>query len=172
MRKTISLEKILVKNSTYKNTARLKGRLLDAGLLKNRCYECSLPPTWNGKRLSLHLDHIDGDRSNNLISNLRILCPNCHSQTKTYAGKKKRGTAEVFNCVDCGIQISWKSTRCRKCAARKVNKCKVNWPAYEELLKMVEESSYVAVAKQMGCSDVAVKKRLKNCEYRRKIMLP
>ena len=44
---------------------------------------------WNGKELRLELDHIDGDSTNNTVDNLRLLCPNCHSQTPTYKAKNK-----------------------------------------------------------------------------------
>lgn len=44
--------------------------------------------SWNGTKLSLHLDHIDGDKNNNCRNNLRLLCPNCHSITPTYCRKK------------------------------------------------------------------------------------
>ena len=47
------------------------------------CSECKIN-SWNGKSLTLHCDHIDGDRKNNHIDNLRWLCPNCHSQTDTW----------------------------------------------------------------------------------------
>ncbi len=70
-------------------TSRLKARLLSEGLLRRQCYECGLGPTWNEKPLKLQLDHIDGDRKNNLLENLRILCPNCHTQTETYAAKNR-----------------------------------------------------------------------------------
>lgn len=58
----------------------------------NVCAECGQPPVWNGKTLTLQLDHIDGDSDNNAIENLRLLCPNCHTQTPTYgnAGKGSR----------------------------------------------------------------------------------
>ena len=50
---------------------------------------------WNGKPLKLHLDHIDGNRKNSKRKNLRFLCPNCHSQTKTYCkGQNKNFSDE------------------------------------------------------------------------------
>ena len=42
----------------------------------------------NGKKITLQLDHIDGDNNNNKLENLRFLCPNCHSQTETHSVKK------------------------------------------------------------------------------------
>ena len=51
------------------------------------CLECGMGQEWNGKPLKFHLDHTDGNRTNNSRTNLRMLCPNCHSQTKTYCGK-------------------------------------------------------------------------------------
>jgi hypothetical protein len=83
------LNEILVRDSAYLCTHHLKKRLLAVGLLLNRCGICGLGPQWNGKPLSLQLDHEDGDRTNNLIGNLRLVCPNCHSQTDTYGGKNK-----------------------------------------------------------------------------------
>jgi Homeodomain-like domain-containing protein/HNH endonuclease len=54
----------------------------------NACESCELDPEWNGKPLTLELDHIDGDRLNNELSNLRLLCPNCHAQTETSNRRK------------------------------------------------------------------------------------
>lgn len=67
----------------------IKGRLLKAGLLKNTCQECGLSE-WRGKRLSIHIDHINGIRNDHRLENLRMLCPNCHSQTETFAGRNTR----------------------------------------------------------------------------------
>ena len=54
-----------------------------------KCEDCGLESTWNKKPLVLQLDHIDGDSDNNYPQNLRLLCPNCHSQTATYGSKGK-----------------------------------------------------------------------------------
>lgn len=80
------LEEILVINSPYRSTWSLKRRLLKHGLLGNICSVCKINE-WNGKMLTLHLDHINGINNDNRLSNLRLLCPNCHSQTVTYCGK-------------------------------------------------------------------------------------
>lgn len=53
------------------------------------CQECNISH-WNGKKISLQMDHIDGDCCNHLFSNLRLLCPNCHSQTDTFARKNRK----------------------------------------------------------------------------------
>lgn len=52
-----------------------------------KCEGCGIVD-WNGKPISLQLDHIDGCPTNHLLENLRLLCPNCHSQTPTYGSKK------------------------------------------------------------------------------------
>jgi hypothetical protein len=49
-----------------------------------QCYDCGLKNEWNGKLITLELEHIDGDKNNNNRNNLKWLCPNCHSQTQTY----------------------------------------------------------------------------------------
>lgn len=59
----------------------LKRALLESGLTY-ACTTCNNIGEWNGEPLGLEIDHIDGDWLNNLIENLRFLCPNCHSQQK------------------------------------------------------------------------------------------
>ena len=54
------------------------------------CSECGQGETWNGKVLVLQLDHIDGNSDNNKLENLRILCPNCHTQTETFTSRQKK----------------------------------------------------------------------------------
>ena len=86
--KKYSIEEILVENSTYANISSLKQRLIKEGLLEYRCAICGIDK-WLDKPISLQLDHINGKNNDHRLSNLRFLCPNCHSQTDTYAGKNK-----------------------------------------------------------------------------------
>jgi hypothetical protein len=67
----------------------LKGRLLTAGLLEERCEGCGASE-WLGRPLSLQLHHRNGDGKDNRLDNLTLLCPNCHSQTDTWGGRNKR----------------------------------------------------------------------------------
>jgi hypothetical protein len=70
-------------------TLKLKNRLIKENLLENKCSICGIN-NWLGKEIKLQLDHIDGNSHNHLFENLRLLCPNCHSQTETYCGKNKK----------------------------------------------------------------------------------
>jgi len=84
------LERVLVRNSPYQGGSyKLKLRLVEAGLLSSRCESCGIS-RWLGANIALHLDHRNGDNRDNRLFNLRLLCPNCHSQTATYCGKNKR----------------------------------------------------------------------------------
>jgi len=70
-----------------KHKTHIKARILFEQ--DGKCLICKCEPTWLGKPLNFHLDHIDGDNKHNARSNLRMLCPNCHSQTETYCGRNK-----------------------------------------------------------------------------------
>lgn len=82
-----SLEEILVKDSAYTSSHHLRNRLFQENILEEKCKLCGLENRWNNKKLSLQLDHINGVHDDNRIENLRILCPNCHSQTENFTGK-------------------------------------------------------------------------------------
>jgi 5-methylcytosine-specific restriction endonuclease McrA len=68
----------------YVTSHKLKLRLYSEGVKEAKCETCGVVD-WLGNSLSMHLHHIDGDRFNNTLNNLQILCPNCHAQTDTYA---------------------------------------------------------------------------------------
>jgi formate-dependent nitrite reductase cytochrome c552 subunit len=79
-------DEVFVSNSPVINGPRLIRRLLRQGWIY-ACRTCGIGQ-WNGERLSLQLDHLNGVNNDNRLENLQLLCPNCHSQTKTYCRKK------------------------------------------------------------------------------------
>lgn len=80
----------LLKPGTYRGRYHLKARLLETGLKDNRCEGCGVVE-WQGRPLTLALHHVNGIRDDNRLENLQLLCPNCHSQTDTFAGRNGRG---------------------------------------------------------------------------------
>ena len=167
-----TLEEILVVDSDYLNRNQIKKRLLANGSLTYECDSCGIAD-WQGQPLSLHLDHINGVNNDHRLENLRLLCPNCHSQTSTYAGRNKpskprkkesipkpRVKKQTF-CVDCGVAISRRAQRCKSCQGKFSQPTKTEWPSVDELIVMVERSSYSAVGRKLGVSDNAVRKRIR-----------
>lgn len=178
---TIPLEYILVRDSDYHYTTTLKKRLIREGLLEYRCYKCGIKD-WNGEDITLQLDHVSGERTDNRLENLRLLCPNCHSQTPTAlgramykgkpykkpkrlqnaidAGQKKQKYKSNF-CADCNKGITRTATLCKSCENKKRTSSKIEWPPIIELVKMVKDTSYSEVGRRLGVSDNAVRKRIK-----------
>jgi len=170
---TKPLGEILVKNCEYSSN-KLRKRLISEGLKEHKCECCGLTE-WLGEPMPLELDHIDGDHYNNLIENLKILCPNCHAKTPTYRGKNKKNknsetirtkkerirTKKVYNCLSCEVELSGKSKTglCSSCYSK--SQRKVERPSKEQRIKEVEESSYLAVGRKYGVSDNAIRKWIK-----------
>ena len=119
--------------------------VIDNNLIKYNCSECEIFE-WNKKSLCLQLDHIDGNVHNNDLSNLRFLCPNCHSQTSTWGVKNFDRPSIIIRCLDCKKKITRTSKRCQSCAS-KGQRTKIDWHPIDILKKVVQESSDVAV----GC---------------------
>jgi HNH endonuclease len=88
-------------------TSKLARRLVQEGHKRYMCEGCGVGDTWNGSKLTLELDHVDGDNSNHSLENLRFLCPNCHSQTPTFRnrrGKKHRNRKNRLHRRPDGVQ--------------------------------------------------------------------
>ncbi len=88
-RRLMPLEQILVPNSTYRSSGHLRRRLIAANLKPDHCEECGLRE-WRDRPISLALDHVNGDHTDNRLENLRILCPNCHALTDTWCNSASR----------------------------------------------------------------------------------
>ena len=155
------LADVMVKDSTYCRGS-LKKKLLRMGLLKNICSDCGLSETWNGKPIVMVLDHINGDNCDHRMENLRMLCPNCNSQQRTFCNKAKHGKAVPKSrdgkgkCVRCGKAIWEESERCQECAGLKCRK--VDRPSAEELGKMINRLSWAEIGRRYSVSDNAVRK--------------
>lgn len=90
----------------FKDDATVKRKLIKYGYLEEKCYMdgCVVKTEWNGKKLVLHLDHKNGNKKDRSLENLRLLCPNCHSQTETYCGGNSKKVRErklrIISSVD------------------------------------------------------------------------
>jgi len=161
-KRPLDLKEILVKNSHY-SRGHLKRRLIKVGLLDEVCYVCGAGPEWNGLLLTLQLDHINGDPTDNRLCNLRILCPNCHSQTLTYARNHNPAYTQKFKpqncCTDCGVALALRvSVRCRRCRD-KLQVQELKHPL-DEILGNIRSYGYVHTARIYGVSDNTIRKWL------------
>ncbi len=105
---------ILCKNSKV-TQAVLRKFIKKNHLLKDDCCTiCGMKPIWNDKELVLRLDHIDGNNNNNILENLRWICPNCDSQLPTYGARNK---SKKYFCLKCGKQLNRKTKTgcCKDC---------------------------------------------------------
>lgn len=82
-------DKVFVENSSYPRH-RLKERILKENMIEYKCSGCSIGPEWNGSKLVLQLEHKNGKNDDHRLDNLDFLCPNCHSQTSTYAARNRK----------------------------------------------------------------------------------
>lgn len=149
----LSNEEVLV--AGRERSHRVLRRVLVAVHGRPQCVVCGNPGEWMGQPLTLHIDHINGDHSDNRVTNLRWLCPNCHTQTPTY-GTRTRNPPHKDDLLphseDCPKALK----------VHPVHQTKIEWPPPEQLFAMITHSSYLAVGRQLGVSGNAVRKRLRN----------
>lgn len=139
---------------------KLKKRLFRDGIKEKKCEICGRTK-WNKLEIPLELHHIDGDRHNNELHNIQILCSNCHSQTSNFNRPIKSKLKEkVKNYCKCGKEIDKRSERCSICDKIKQRKVK-DRPSKENLTLMIKQTSLEEVGRKYGVSGNAVKKWLK-----------
>lgn len=140
------IEEVLCKTSSGKRvvSSMVRRAMLESGVL-HVCKECVLGTEWRGSPLTLEIDHINGDGSDNSPDNVRFLCPNCHSQTPTFRSKNfsRLASEQVI------VRIRREPTVVYK----------IDWPNKEELTSLVWSKPRSQLAKSLGVSDSAILKR-------------
>lgn len=144
--RTRKIEDILNNKVEFHSSWHLLRRLVKEGVKKYECEICGIEE-WNGKPISLQLHHKDGKRNNNELSNLQILCPNCHSQTETFGTKNMKNKKEDKRIEE--LKILKKTPKESKILTRF---------SKEELKKLVREKSFVQLGKDFNVSDNAIRK--------------
>ena len=163
----VALTDLLVENSTYSRGS-LKRRLYDEGFKERRCELCGQDEDWHGARMSLILDHVNGDATDNRLANLQIVCPNRAATLDTHCGRNKQ-RLEPRACAGCNQVFQPRGRTQRYCSHRcaglahadhspRPESRKVDRPPYDVLLAELAASSYLAVGRKYGVSDNAVRK--------------
>lgn len=164
---------ILVEHSTY-NRADLKRRLFETDLKARVCELCGQGEIWNGRRIALILDHINGVRDDNRLENLRIVCPNCAAGLDTHCGRNARLPIKEARCGVCREHFEVRYSRQRFCSIQcagkgkrnpqrgvpKLSRRKVARPPRDQLVAEVEALGFSAVGRKYGVSDNAIRKWL------------
>jgi hypothetical protein len=140
------LSEVLTANSKVKR-GYIKKELIKHNILKEVCYVCGQLPMWCDKKLVLVLDHINGICNDYRIENLRLLCPNCNSQTDTFAGKNRK-----YKKIDTKVFTNKDRTYTRKIADR---------PTLETLKADVKELGYRGTGRKYKVTDNTIRKWLR-----------
>lgn len=125
------------------------------------CSICGQEPKWQGKELTLILDHINGSNHDDRLENLRWVCPNCNQQLETTGGKnpQRKNIAKKYYCIDCGKEISKGSKRCVECFSKIQIKSTSNLPVDRDTLKdLIYNKPFTEIGKIYQVSDNAIRK--------------
>lgn len=128
----------VLNNKVYMKSSQLKKRLIKEGYLKYNCKICKINK-WMEKEIVLELDHINGNSRDNRIHNLRILCPNCHSQTENFRGRniKNKKTAKKLKDIDIKNSFYISENLNQLCLNLKIKSTKNNYENLKKRLKML-----------------------------------
>lgn len=169
-----------IENNLSIPSHRLKLKLFREGLKQEKCEICGISD-WQGVKIPLELHHKDCNHYNNLLDNLQILCPNCHSIQEGNSGAniKKAAVLELEDnahlecaadmrvssnltsgtnniCIDCGQIITDKAKRCKTCEGK--NRQQNKPVSREELKNLIRTTSFLQIGKKFNVSDNAVRK--------------
>ena len=158
-----------LRNGSIITASHLRTKILKNGIKEHRCERCGRTE-WEGEPIPLELHHINGNKMDNNIENLQILCPNCHALTDNYSGKKNK--KEPKKCPICGKPIHKKSKVCEECY-RKMPRQRIKQNIVRKNIETGDETiitkelllehfkkigSFTGIGKLYGVSDKAVAK--------------
>lgn len=166
------LAALLVAGSPVRGS-KLKPRLYATGLKAPTCELCGQGESWNGRRMSLILDHVNGVRDDNRLENLRIVCPNCNATLETHCGRNARVIREDRPCRRCATIFTPKFDAQRYCSrdcGRRHERSHVGQPGQrraerppvEELVEAVRTDGYQAVGRRFGVSGTTIRKWIRD----------
>ena len=157
-------EEMFIKESKVTQSA-LRKRVKRDNLIPYRCAICGNIGEWNNKPLTLTLDHINGNRTDNRLENLRYLCPNCDKQQDTFGAKNKTryyssnkdyNHEKIYTCIKCGAIINKKSSLCVDCYQKLKSK---NIPPKEVIINELKNfTTFVSLGKKYNVSDNTFRK--------------
>jgi hypothetical protein len=158
-KKMFTDEELFSIHDHFIGTGQLKKRILK--YKENKC-ECCGITEWNNSPITLQLHHINGNRCDNRLENLQLLCPNCHSQTDNFCHSSvKWGKHVIKNCEYCGkeFEVKYKQQRfCSKsCVQKSINNLKVQITK-EKLIEDLTECNYImdSLRKKYGVSFMTI----------------
>lgn len=169
----VPLSKILQENTNFQSD-QLKKRLISEGIKEYKCEKCGITE-WCNEPITLELHHINGNRYDNRLENLQILCPNCHSQSHNWKGKNRKkyinkpsNFKQEYNkiCPTCGKEF--KSDRknrvfcSRECYNQNLNKnTKKHEISKEELISTMKlYNNITQLGKHFNISKTTMRKKL------------
>ena len=155
--RTLTPEMIFCENGTVEQSV-LRRHYLKGEYTPYVCSICGQEPEWQGKPLTLILDHINGINKDDRLENLRWVCPNCNQQLDTTNGKNKirKELKPVNVCIDCGAPISRGAVRCKKCSSKQQV---TDIPVSRDQLKQdIRTMRFTDIGRKYGYSDNAIRK--------------
>lgn len=151
---------LFVEHSTAKRNE-IRYTILKRNLLEYKCFDCGLIDVYNGKTLTLQLDHINGVNDDHRLENLRWLCPNCHSQQPTSYGRNNK-KVKIISLCECGNIKCVESKFCANCNRTKAGEKRRKFEvSKEELIILVKKFPLTSIGKMFNVSDNAVRRRCK-----------
>ncbi len=148
------IEELLVLDSKI-GSCELKKRLIKEGILQNKCAKCGLESVWQNEPITLQLDHINGNHRDCRRENLRILCPNCHTQTKTHSGKRLKKAKRTFFCPNCNKPFAGLGKSCLSCWHKE--RKRINFPPNDILSKLIWQINLNKIAESLDCGYTSLK---------------